>query len=128
MIKDDANLSIGQLHQRAGARDAAEAYLGTSLTQLREMDMRFWAARAAEGLMGLGDLIVVARYNVPLYEYLKQEFAGESVTVVLDRRQGERRQRDEGPRAEERRRADRRRHAETDEALRTRGFVVIAGS
>ena len=31
------NLSIGQLHQRAGARDAAEAYLGTSLTQLREM-------------------------------------------------------------------------------------------
>lgn len=78
--------------------------------------------------MGLGHLFVVARHNVPLYEYLKQEFAGEPVTVILDRRQGERRQRDEGPNAEERRRSDRRRHSETDEALRTRGFVVVAES
>jgi tetratricopeptide (TPR) repeat protein len=121
-------LSLGQLHRRAGARDAAEEHLGTALTQLREMDMRFWSARAAEGLMGLGHLFVVARYNASLCEYLKQEFAGEPVTVILDRRQGERRQRDEGPNAEERRRSDRRWHSEADEALRTRGFVVVAES
>ena len=56
--------------------------------------MRFWLERAAEELMALGHLIIVARHNVQLYEYLKQEFSGEPVTVILDRRQGERRETD----------------------------------
>jgi hypothetical protein len=119
------HLSLGRLQRRAGNRDAAEDHLGTALAGLREMEMRFWSSRAAEELMGLGHLFIVARYNVQLYDYLKQEFAGEPVTVILDRRQGDRRQHDEGPRADERRHADRRRQAPAADALRTRGFMVV---
>jgi class 3 adenylate cyclase/tetratricopeptide (TPR) repeat protein len=121
-------LGLGRVHRQAGNRGDAEEHLGAALASLRELDMRFWSARAAEELMGLGHLFIVARYNTQLFEYLKQEFAGEPVTVILDRRQGERRQRAESPRADERRRGDRRNRAEADEALRTRGFVVLPGS
>ena len=77
--------------------------------------------------MGLGHLFIVARHNVQLYEYLKQEFAGEPVTVMLDRRQGERRQRGDEPAGEERRKGDRRRE-DTDQALQSRGFVIVPES
>jgi hypothetical protein len=89
------------------------------------MDMRFWASRAAEELMALGQLFVIARYNAELADYLKHEFAGEPVTVILDRRQAERRQRNDGPAGAERRRTDRRRQPAVDETLRARGFVVL---
>ena len=55
---------------------------------LSQLDMRFWLKRAAEELVALGRLIIVARDNVQLYESLKQEFSGEPVTVILDRRRG----------------------------------------
>lgn len=74
--------------------------------------------------MEQGHLFIVARHNVSVYEYLKQEFATEPVTVILDRRQGERRRGTE-PREGERRRSDRRSHLDVQEALRTRGFVVV---
>ena len=118
-------LGLGRLHRRVGIRAKAEEHLGAALTLSREMDMRFWSARAAEELMELGAPFVVARYNVQLFEYLKQEFAGEPFTVILDRRQGERRQSHAGLLGEERRRIERRRHPEADEALRARGFVVL---
>jgi tetratricopeptide (TPR) repeat protein len=116
---------LGRLHRRMGNRTEAEEHLGAALLFSREMDMRFWSARAAEELMGLGALFIVSSYNVQLFEYLSQEFAGEPVTVIVDRRQGERRKSDEGPRGEERRRRERRHRPEADETLRVRGFVVV---
>ena len=69
-------------------------------------------------------LFIVARHNVALYEYLKEEFANEPVRVILDRRQGERRGRTEAHEGE-RRLSDRRSSLDLQEALRTRGFVVV---
>ena len=71
-----------------------------------------------------GHLFIVARHNVALYEYLKEEFANEPVRVILDRRQGERRGRTEAHESE-RRLSDRRSRLHPQEALRTRGFVVV---
>ena len=121
------HLGLGHLHVRAGDRDKAQEHVAVGLGLLREMDIRFWSARAAEELMGLGHLFIVARHNVQLYEYLKQEFAGEPVTVMLDRRQGERRQRGDEAAGEDRRKGDRRRQ-DTDQALQSRGFVIVPES
>jgi predicted ATPase/class 3 adenylate cyclase len=120
-----AQLEMGRLYAVAGRRAQAEEHLATALGLLREMDMRFWLARAAEGLMALGHLFVVARYNVQLCDYLKQEFANEPVTVLLDRRDGERHQPGQNPEADKRR-AERRSHPEVEESLRVRGFAIIA--
>ena len=122
------HLSLAQLHARAGSRTETEEHLGVAMQLLREMDIRFWAARAAEELMGLGHLFIVARHNVELYEYLKQEFAGEPVTVMLDRRESDRRQQSAGSDGDERRQDDRRRNAEIQESLHTRGFVIVRES
>ena len=122
------HLGLGQLHARAGDRDKTQEHVAVGLGLLREMDIRFWSARAAEELMGLGHLFIVARHNVQLYDYLKQEFAGEPVTVMLDRREGERRQRGDEPAGKERRKGDRRRQKDTDQALQTRGFVIVPES
>ena len=69
-------------------------------------------------------LFIVARHNVALYEYLKEEFANEPVRVILDRRQGERRRRTEAHEGE-RRLSDHRSRLDLQEALRTRGFVLV---
>ncbi len=82
-------LEPGPAARRAGNPDKSQDHLGMALGLLREMDIRFWSARAAEELMDLGNLFIVARHDVQLYEFLKQEFAGEPVTVLLDRRRGE---------------------------------------
>ncbi len=117
-------LGLGGLRAVAGRRQEAEEQLAVALGLLREMDMRFWLARAAEGLMALGHLFVVARYDVQLCDYLKQEFANEPVTVILDRREGERRRGGQAPGAD-RRRADRRSRPDVEESLRTLGFAII---
>src|SRR5438093_1478809 len=106
----------GRLRAAARHRDKTQEHVAVGLGLLREMDIRFWSARAAEELMGLGHLFIVARHNVQLYDYLKQEFAGEPVTVMLDRREGERRQRGDEPAGKERRKGDRRRRKDTDQA------------
>jgi predicted ATPase/class 3 adenylate cyclase len=121
------HLSLGQLHRRDGSPDLAQEHLATSLVALREMDMRLWSAKAAEELMGLGHLFIVAQHNVDLHEYLTREFAGEPVTIILDRREEDRRRGAGSPPGEERRRGDRR-HAQVQEALRARGFVVVPDS
>src|SRR4029450_8287997 len=112
-----AHLGLGRLLRLAGERDRAEDHLATALGLLREMDMRFWLSRAAEELLHLGHLFVVARHNIQLYDYLKREYAGEPVTVILDRRHGQRRERDETP-TSERRDAGRRRQIQVDDAIR----------
>jgi len=52
----------------------------------------------------------VARRDPALYEYLQRRLAGiEGVQIIVDRRQGERRQRRQPPERERRRQGDRRR-------------------
>ncbi|HSB42803.1 MAG TPA: adenylate/guanylate cyclase domain-containing protein [Methylomirabilota bacterium] len=119
-----AHLGLGRLLRLTGDRDRAEEHLARALGLLREMDMRLWLSRTAEELLHLGHLFVVARHNIQLYDYLKREYAGEPVTVILDRRHGERRERAE-PTATERRSVERRRQIRVDESIRTRGFAVV---
>jgi hypothetical protein len=88
--------------------------------------MRFWLSRAAEELLHLGHLFVVARHNIQLFDYLKREYAGEPVSVILDRRHAERRERAESSATERRQgESDRRRQIQVDEAIRVRGFAVV---
>ena len=96
------HLGLGRVLRLAGDRERAEDHLATALGLLREMDMRFWLSRAAEELLHLGHLFVVARHNIQLYDYLKREYAGEPVTVILDRRHGQRRERAEATASERR--------------------------
>src|SRR5206468_2673957 len=122
-------LAAGQVER---ARVVAQRAL--ELAQLhKERGHEGWALRligdiAAQERLGLGHTFIVARHDVELYEYLKQEFAGEPVTVMLDRRESDRRQQSAGPDGDERRQDDRRRNAEIQESLHTRGFVIVRES
>ncbi len=118
------HLGLGRLLRLTGDRDRAEDHLATALGLLHEMDMRFWLSRATEELLHLGHLFVVAHHARQLYDYLKGEYASEPVTVILDRRHGQRREGDQTP-ASERRHAERRRQVRVDDAIRTRGFAVV---
>ena len=82
--------------------------------------------RAAEEEMAIAKhLLIVARHRRELYEEIKRAFAGhESVEVVLDRRQGERRQ-GKGSAAVDRRRRSRRMRPGIDEQLRTIGWSLV---
>ena len=119
-------LSLGEMHRLAGDHAKAETHIFRAIALFREMDMRHWLEEAAAQLKALGHLLVIAHYNLGLFDFLKERFSAEQdVTVVLDRRKGERRR--PGPRpGAERRGTDRRRSAAlTDGALRLQGFVVI---
>ena len=73
-------------------------------------------------------LFVVAQDKPELCDYLKGWFSGiPTVQVVLDRRQGERRQRAviSEPR---RRRGDRRSQKEIDTEIRQTGFAIVGAS
>ena len=70
-------------------------------------------------------LVVVARNQVPLCGYLRQQFSGDSdVEVILDRRRWERRRQIQACEPE-RRRADRRRKPIRKEDLHAHGFAII---
>jgi predicted ATPase/class 3 adenylate cyclase len=108
-------LGLSQLYRRTGNRREAEGYLSAAITLFHQMAMRFWLERSEVELKELGGAFTVPGSNPELYDYLKQKFAGEEkVTVLLDRRGKERRQRAPA-RQPERRRGDR----------RSRGFVII---
>jgi predicted ATPase/class 3 adenylate cyclase len=119
-------LSLGEVYRLGGAHGKAEAHIFRAISLFREMDMRHWLEEAATQLKALGHLLVIAHYNLGLFDFLKSRFAeDQDVTVVLDRRKGERR-RVGGATASERRGTERRRSAAvTDGALRLQGFVVI---
>ena len=72
----------------------------------------------------LRSLIIVARDQPEVWKSLTNHFVGnEDVLVVLDRRQGERRQKAQTV-ARDRRGADRRREPRIENDLRSRHFVI----
>ena len=117
------HLGLGQLHRREGQVSEAEAHLATAIVLFSDLGMRTWLDRTEPELRALGHLVIVAKPNVDLYEYLKAKFADDpNVQVVLDRRRGE--SPPDAVVAVERRAADRRRLA-IDQALRSRGLAVV---
>ncbi len=71
------------------------------------------------------DILIVAQDQPDLWQYLLQEFAGdEEVQVLLDRRQGERRQRVQQYESD-RRGVARRRRPSTDTDLRYHPFILV---
>src|SRR5262249_56678696 len=93
---------------------------------LSALDMRFWFKRAADELAKLGHTFVVSRDNPELYEYLRQEFEGEPITVILDRRQGGDGQAPDAPRGEGRQAVERRVRPRSTPAARAPGGSVRA--
>lgn len=70
-------------------------------------------------------IFVVARDQPVLFETLRREFASDrEIEVVMDRRQGERRQ-TAVPYAEERRRAERRVRNDVETQLRSLGWALV---
>lgn len=73
-------------------------------------------------------LFIVSRQQTDLYSYLAREFSEEpDVRVIMDRRQGERRQpSDSGPSPRsERRQSDRRANTEIGGQLATLGYAFV---
>jgi len=71
-------------------------------------------------------VFIVSRTDPKQYQYLKHEFANESMDVVLDRRAGERRRR-QRPLPTERRHMDRR-HRDVTWELQSSGWAVVRGN
>jgi hypothetical protein len=69
-------------------------------------------------------VFIVSRHRPKLRDYLQREFAGNAeVTVIVDRRLGERRL-DRASRSPDRRHAGRR-QAQIDERLRSMGWAIL---
>lgn len=76
------------------------------------------------GQMGR-NVFIVSRQHRDLYTYLRERFASDpAVEVILDRRFGQRRQR-QAPVDAERRRRDRRERPEVEVELQTRSHAII---
>ena len=76
----------------------------------------------------MNHLFIVSRQQPDLYRYLAREFSTEAdVEVILDRRYGERRARDDRPAKPqgERRRSHRRNHADLAGQLNTLGYAFV---
>ena len=90
---------------------------------------RLSAARGSEGAIPMAPgapsvLMIVARGETSLYQYVFQRFRwGPEVEVLFDRRQGERRRLEETPAIE--RRHTQRRRSGRDDLLKTQGWLVV---
>jgi class 3 adenylate cyclase/tetratricopeptide (TPR) repeat protein len=113
-----SHLGLGQVLRQDGHAEDAEEHLATAVVLFSDLGMWTWLDRSEPDLRALGHLVIVARPQVNLYEYLRQKFADDpNVQVVLDRRH------DAAGSSE--RPDDRRHHQPIDRALRTRGLAVI---
>jgi hypothetical protein len=72
-------------------------------------------------------LFIVSRHEPGLFSYLSREFAGEpGVTVIFDRRQGERRTgQEQETETADRRQADRRQRGELVDKLSALGYAFV---
>ena len=114
-----AHFDLGRLQRRLGHLSDAEDHLARAVVLFADMGMRAWLETSQPELKALGHLVIVARTNVDLFDYLTDKFAGDpEIRVILDRRQGEPKR--DGPTGT----AERRRHA-VDQAVRTRGLAVV---
>ncbi|HZF04540.1 MAG TPA: tetratricopeptide repeat protein, partial [Patescibacteria group bacterium] len=114
-----AHFDLGRLQRRLGHLSDAEDHLARAVVLFADMGMRSWLEMSQPELKALGHLVIVARTNVDLFDYLTEKFADDpEIRIILDRRQGEPHR--DGPTGA----AERRRHA-VDQALRTRGLAVI---
>ena len=113
------HFDLGRLQRRLGHLGDAEDHLARAIVLFADMGMRSWLELSQPELKALGHVVIVARSNVNLFDYLTEKFAGDpDIRVILDRRQDEP-QRD-GPTGA----AERRRHA-VDQAVRKRGLAVV---
>jgi predicted ATPase/class 3 adenylate cyclase len=116
-----AHLGLAQLYRQNGRMVEAEEHLATAVVVFSDLGMRAWLDRTEPDLRALGHLVIVARSNVNLYDYLRQKFGGDpDVQVFIDRRHGEGRAPD--GRVEP---AGDRRRVNVDQALRSRGLAVV---
>jgi tetratricopeptide (TPR) repeat protein len=114
-----AHFDLGRLQRRLGHLNDAEDHLARAVVLFADMGMRLWLEQSQPELKALGHLVIVARSNVNLFDYLTEKFAGDpDVRVILDRRQDEPKR--DGPTGT----AERRRHA-VDQAVRTRGLAIV---
>jgi class 3 adenylate cyclase/tetratricopeptide (TPR) repeat protein len=114
-----AHFDLGRLQRRLGHLRDAEDHLARAIVLFADMGMRSWLEKSQPELKALGHLVIVARSNVDLFDYLTEKFANDpEIRVILDRRRSEALR--DGPLG-----ADERRHHAIDQALRTRGLAVI---
>jgi class 3 adenylate cyclase/tetratricopeptide (TPR) repeat protein len=112
------HLGLGRLYIGLGRRAMAEEHLVIALKLVCGMDMRFWVKQAVASMNALGRLLVVARQNQGLYDYLNKVLSSEEfVRVILDRRSG-----GHEPVSVERRRAP-----EANARLQSHGMIVVSG-
>jgi tetratricopeptide (TPR) repeat protein len=113
------HFDIGRLQRRLGHLADAEDHLARAVVQFADMGMRSWLERSQPELKALGHIVIVARPNVDLFDYLAEKFANDpEVRVILDRRHADATR--VGPTVAH----ERRRHA-IDQALRTRGIAIV---
>jgi class 3 adenylate cyclase/tetratricopeptide (TPR) repeat protein len=108
------HFSLGQLQRRRGHLEEAEEHVARAVVLFADMGMRHWLEQSEPELKALGHLVIVARSNVDLFEYLSRQFTGDP-EIILDRRHAQ-----AAPAGR-----DERRHHAVDSALRRRGLAVV---
>ncbi len=121
-----------ELCRAAGDRMGAQALLERALAIFESLGTLDEPPRVRATLVALraADLgqgwFIVSRDRPDLYQHLVQEFAGnENVKVLLDRRQGERRQSGDAN-LPDRRRVDRRSRPDVEVEIRSIGYAIVA--
>ena len=114
-------ISVAAMRQVAREDRKAKRKLARMLRQLRDAK----TADAVRHALGEGRLIIVARDEVGLYEYIRRrdQFGDETVRVIKDRRSTDRRLRMEAH-ILDRRRGERRRY-DIDPLLLTQGWAEV---
>src|SRR5438067_2038868 len=119
----ETHLAAGRLCEALGDRPAAREHRTAGEALLHTLDMRSGRRASETEMAELGHLFIVARPNTDLYDFLSHELSGaRRLKVILDRRQGERR--DVARVSSEARRQAERRRAQLDEDLRNWGLAV----